>query len=315
MNVVLVGGTGFVGSNLVESYNFSKVYNSDNVELGYGTCPDILIYAGVRGTKFKANLKPEEDMINIKAAIYNITNIRPKKLILISTIDVFNRPDGENEDAAIRFEGLSSYGRNRALLEKWVKDNLNNYLIIRLPGIYGKNIKKNFIYDILHPIPFMLTENKYRESYMIEKEIAIFYLKNIDGFYYRKKLKIEEQAKLRSIWDKIGFTSLDFTDSRGIFQYYNLKSLWENICVAVKNNIKILNIATEPVSIAEIYKYIFQKDLHNYISDNIPYYNFKTKYDQLFNGKNGYIMEKEAVLEDIKKFIIENKNIKYSGII
>ena len=34
-------------------------------------------------------------------------------------------------------------------------------------------------------------------------------------------------------------------------------------------------------------------------------YNFKTKYDKVFNGKDGYIYSKEQVLDEIKKYIGE----------
>ena len=36
-------------------------------------------------------------------------------------------------------------------------------LIIRLPGLYGLNIKKNFIYDYMNVIPFMLKQEKFEE--------------------------------------------------------------------------------------------------------------------------------------------------------
>ena len=36
---------------------------------------------------------------------------------------------------------------------------------------------------------------------------------------------------------------------------------------------------------------------------NIPNYDFKTKYYELFNGHNGYIFDKKFILEDIKKFV------------
>jgi hypothetical protein len=48
-------------------------------------------------------------------------------------------------------------------LKKWVEENYNEHLIVRLPAIYGENLKKNFIYDYINYIPAMLTEEKYSE--------------------------------------------------------------------------------------------------------------------------------------------------------
>ena len=62
-------------------------------------------------------------------------------------------------------------------------------------------------------------------------------------------------------------------------------------------------MATEPISIEELYNYIKGKKFKNEITDNIPNYNFKTQYDNIYDGKNGYIFDKEFILEDIKKFV------------
>lgn len=141
----LVGYTGFVGSNICLSNSFDGLYNSKNISESFGTNPDLLIYAGVRAEKFLANQFPEKDMENIKTAIANIKNINPKKLVLISTIDVYKNPVNVDEDTELEMEGLHPYGANRAYLEKWVQENISDYLIVRLPGLYGENLKKNFI--------------------------------------------------------------------------------------------------------------------------------------------------------------------------
>ena len=102
------------------------------------------------------------------------------------------------------------------------------------------------------------------------------------------------------------YCALNFTDSRGIYQFYPLKLLWEHISLARQNNLQILNLATEPISIAEIYRYITGETFLNEVSENIPFYDFRTKNDKIFGGKNGYIFNKEFILKDIKEFISEN---------
>ena len=89
MTIALVGYTGFVGSNIDLKGNIDKKYNSKNIKDAFGTNPDILIYSGVRAEKFLANKEPERDLHNIREAVENIKKINPKKLVLISTIDVY----------------------------------------------------------------------------------------------------------------------------------------------------------------------------------------------------------------------------------
>jgi len=302
----LVGYTGFVGSNLAASCEFEGLYDSKNVKEAYGTNPELLVYSGVPAQKFIANKYPEEDLKIIENAIYNIKQINPKKIVLISTIDVYKEPINVDEDSEITLEDLQPYGKNRYHLEEWVKSNFEDYLIVHLPGLYGKNIKKNFIYDIIHVIPNMLKEDKFKELVQKDNFINDFYELQDNGFYKCKEISKEERIELKKYFNKIGFSALNFTDSRGVYQFYNLKYLWQHICIALENNIKVLNLATEPIEVSELYKYIYNKDFKNEIATQIPNYNYKTKYSKLFNGKDGYIFDKQFVLEDIKKFVEKN---------
>ena len=44
---------------------------------------------GAPAEKWRANLNPLEDEKNIDFLIYNLNNIKAKKFVLISTVDVF----------------------------------------------------------------------------------------------------------------------------------------------------------------------------------------------------------------------------------
>ena len=298
----LVGYTGFVGSNLYEQYKFDKVFNSKNITEAFDENPDLLVYSGIPAQKFIANSNPEEDKKIIDNAILNIKKIGPKKIVLISTIDVYSKPYDVNEDTPIT-ENEEAYGRNRRFLEEWVQNNFEDYLIVRLPGLYGKNLKKNFIYDLINYIPSLLKSEKFNELCEINPDLSNYYLKQDNDFYKCKELNIDEKNKLKEIFKDLNFSALNFTDSRGSFQFYNLKYLWNHIQIALQNNIKLLNLATEPITVSELYKYIFNQVFKNELNGNIPDYNYKTKYAKIFNGKNDYIFTKEFILEDIKEFV------------
>ena len=149
----------------------------------------------------------------------------------------------------------------------------------------------------------MLTEEKFLELEKKDNFIKKYYYPQENGYYKCRELTQEDKEPLKEYFTKIGFSALNFTDSRGIYQFYNLGYLTKHISVALKNNLKTLNLAVEPVTISELYKYIYEKNFKNELIGNIPEYNFKTKYDYLFGGKNGYIFDKEFILKDIKKFV------------
>ena len=147
----LVGYTGFVGSNIFEYSDFEHVYNPQNIKEAYGTEPELLIYAGIRAEKFWANSNAILDLEHIEQAGENIKRINPKRLVLISTIDVFKTPCQVDERSEVDIEGLHPYGYNRYQLECIVRDSYPEALIVRLPGLYGKNIKKNFTLHFNQP--------------------------------------------------------------------------------------------------------------------------------------------------------------------
>lgn len=304
MKTALVGYTGFVGSNIYANGDFDSVYNSKNIEEAFGTKPDLLIYAGLRAEKYLANNAPEKDMELINQAEYNITQINPKKLVLISTIDVFKVPKCVDENSQIDTVNLHPYGYNRYQLELWVRDNYPDALIIRLPGLYGKNIKKNFIYDYINVIPYMLKEDKFNE--LVEKDVELnkFYNLQGNGFY---KVNVSEDNKevLKDKFRKIGFSALNFTDSRSVYQFYNLNRLWDDIQTALKAGITMWHPATEPVSAGELYEYLTNKTFVNELNGVPADYDYRTIYGNIFGSENGYIQAKQDVLKDIKAFVME----------
>ena len=300
----LVGYTGFVGSNIYAAGDFDAVYNSKNIQDAYGTNPDLLIYAGLRAEKYLANNAPEKDMELIYQAEENITKIDPKRLVLISTIDVFKNPKGVDENSVIDTDNLHAYGFNRYKLEQWVREKFPDTLIIRLPGLFGKNIKKNFIYDYINLIPFMIKADKFKELSSKDLELEKYYELQDNGFY---KVHVDEadREKLKDKFKKLGFSALNFTDSRSVYQFYNLGRLWDDIQTALDSNIKLWHPATEPVSAAEVYEYLSGYEFINELGGSPADYDYKTIYAEKFGGKNGYICNKEQILTEIKEFVYE----------
>lgn len=302
----LVGYTGFVGSNLANEFKFDKVYNSKNIIEAYDTQPDLLVYAGVPATKFLANKNEILDFAVIKNAISNIKQINPQKLVLISTVDVFDKPIGIDESFKINPDRLKPYGKNRFYLEIWVKNNIKNYLIVRLPALYGKNIKKNFIFDMINIIPTMLSNIKYNELSVQSKIIKDNYQKESNGFY-RCKVGCDKHI-LKEEFLHIGFNALNFTDSRAVYQFYYLKYLWRDINIAMRNKLNLLHLAVEPLSVRKLYRSIYHEDFVNELTGNIPFYDYRTKYGRLFESNTEYIYSRENALKDINNFVRTYRN-------
>ena len=299
----LAGYTGFVGSNICEKSKFEGLYNSKNIQDAYGTSPELLIYSGVRAEKFLANREPEKDLECIIKAEENIKKIKPKQLVLISTIDVFSNPVDVDEDTEIIGDNLQAYGKNRYELEKWVRENYKTALIVRLPGLFGNNIKKNFIYDYMNVIPSMLTETKMEELSVKCNEVKKYYIKENNGFYKIKNLNPAEKDRVKSILKGLEFSAINFTDSRSIFQFYNLDRLYNDIVLLLKEGITLCHLATEPIGTGELYNYLSGMEFDNELDKKPLFYDYRTKYAKLFGNQGNYIENKENVMRQIKEFV------------
>ena len=302
---ILVGHTGFVGSNLLENADFDICFNSKNISDSFGLNPELLVYSGVKAEKFLANKDQQKDFEVIEEAIKNIKKINPKQIVLISTVDVYPNPIAVDENTEIDIDIVQPYGKNRLFLENWVASNFESYLIVRLPGLFGKNIKKNFIFDLISVIPSMLNEVKYQEL-SNNNWIVNNYTLQENGFYKLNTIDDSQRKILKQQFLNLGFSALNFSDSRGVFQFYNLKNLWKDIEIAQNSGIKKLNLATEPIVISQIYKAVYGKEFVNELNNTTPRYDFYTIHGKLFQKQGNYIYSKQEVLEDIIHFIKTN---------
>ena len=305
----LVGYTGFVGGNLACSHAFDKLYNSRNISEAFGQRHELVVYCGVRAEKFLANSDPTADRAVIETAKDNIRRMAPETLVLISTSDVYKDPNGVDETTPIDTDGLHPYGLNRYELECWARENVKNTLVVRLPGLYGAGLKKNFIYDMITLVPSMLTEAKYNELAEKSGLVKNGYAKANNGFY-KLCAAGDELAKLREYFAKSDFNSLKFTDSRAVYQFYGLENLWRDICTALDNKLSLVNLTAEPVSAAEVYRYVRGGEFANELAKPPVRYNLRSVHAELFGGQDGYMYTKAQSLEAIKRGVINGEFVK-----
>jgi hypothetical protein len=150
MNSCLIGYTGFVGSNLVLSHAFSTHINSSNVNTLSGKEFDLIVCAGVSAVKWQANKDPATDRAKIDLLLNALQGVRATCFILISTVDVYPSPVGVDESMDVSLLDNHAYGRNRLLVETFVQKHFDRVHVVRLPALFGSNLKKNVIFDLLN---------------------------------------------------------------------------------------------------------------------------------------------------------------------
>lgn len=184
-NDCLIGYTGFVGQKLLRQKKFKFLFNSKNIDKIKNKKFNYVFCAGAPGTKWIANKYPKKDFVSINILKKNIENIKCKKFILISTVDVYSNPINKSEKNKPITSKKNFYGKNRLDLEKFVMTNFDNFLIIRLTALVGKHLKKNILYDI---------KNKYQLDKINKNSVYQYY--PIDNLLKDIKKLLNENNKV-----------------------------------------------------------------------------------------------------------------------
>lgn len=150
MSSAIIGSTGFVGGNLIRQTPFDDEYHSTNIDAIAGKTYDLVVCAGAPAAKWLANRDPESDLANLQHLIACLRMVTAGTFVLVSTVDVYPSPVDVTEDVAIDDHGLHAYGRHRLQLERFVRHAFDDALTVRLPGLFGRGLKKNVVYDLLH---------------------------------------------------------------------------------------------------------------------------------------------------------------------
>lgn len=206
----LIGNSGFVGTTLLKQISFEYLYRSTNISDISSNIFDTVVCAAVPAQKWIANSNPEADFLNIQNLISNLSNIKCRTFVLISTVDVYKNPINVNESSEVDQSGLHPYGLNRHLLEVFVQENFSNHLIVRLPALIGPGLRKNAIFDILNNNNLHLIDSR-----------AVFQFYPMVNLWYDIKLALSNNLKL------IHFSATPISVSDLIF--YGFGREFENI--------------------------------------------------------------------------------------
>jgi len=218
LSSAIIGHTGYIGKFIKENKRDIKYfYNSKNINKITNKLFDIVYLTAPSSLKFYANKFPKKDKKNIISLINFLKNIKCNKIIYFSSTDINNAKINKN----------NFYGLNRLKIEKFIKKNFKKYLIIRLPSLFGGNLKKNFFYDILN--------NKPLKFYNSKTKLQWYFLENIfKDIEYLEKSNIKvvnlvsEPISCLEITKYLKINNMSFDDNLPVYNY-NYKYLSKKI--------------------------------------------------------------------------------------
>ena len=132
-------------------------------------------------------------------------------------------------------------------------------------------------------------------------ELEHFIKNEFDALIVRLPGLFGAGLKKNIIYDFINNNDVEKINPNSSFQFYSLEHLTKDIELALKNNLQLLNISSEPLSVQEVAQVCLGHKLPESNVQGIKY-DYKSAYASMYGGKNGYLYNKAQVLSDLKAY-------------
>lgn len=308
MGDAIIGATGLVGSNLARQIESAAGYNSKTIWETAGKDFGTVYCAAAPGSMFEANKFPDQDEARIDALIDSLKQIRAERFVLVSTIAVLENFGFEQDESTQSFQTKLPYGQNRRRLEEAVQAHFETSLIVRLPALFGPGLAKNFIFDLLNPMPSMLTAGrlqKAREMPKVGGLVASLYawVPELEMYKIDRDAlnKLPERSALENDFAAAGFTAVGFHNRDTTYQFYNLANLRADCNRAFEAGLSCVHLSPEPTSTAQVHEALTGRPMPE-TGARLHSEDMRTRHAAVWGREDGYIASADTVLAELAAF-------------
>ena len=104
------------------------------------------------------------------------------------------------------------------------------------------------------------------------------------------------------IFDFLNNNNLHAIESRGVFQFYPMVNLWYDIQIALKAGLKLVHLAAEPISVADVSKKGFGKNFEHVLSNDPAMYDMRTIHARVFSSGGLYQYSARETIQAIRAY-------------
>ena len=109
--------------------------------------------------------------------------------------------------------------------------------------------------------------------------------------------------KKNALYDLLHNNQVDKVHAGAAYQFYPLGRLWRDITLALRAGLGVVNLATEPVTMAEVARAAFGWEFSNDPGTRPVRYDVRTRHAAVFGGAGGYIEGRDRVLAGLAGFV------------
>lgn len=309
-NDALIGHTGFVGGCLALQYGFKATFNSANIDDISGQAFDTVVCAAAPGSMLQANRAPERDRAAIVALTEQLRGVAARRFVLISSIAALADFAGGDDEDTQAFQEALAYGRHRRMLEEFCETRFESFLIVRLPALFGPGLRKNFIFDLMNPVPSMLPEA--RLGVLLEQlppelrdALAALYTQDAaTGMQRLDRAALDanpRRAALDASVRAAGMSATQFHNPDTTYQYYDMTRLWTDIETALGAGLRHLHLAVAPLRAADIHARLLGAPMPE-TGAKLHREDMRTRHSGLWGREGPYLEDAATVLDKLDVF-------------
>jgi hypothetical protein len=311
----LIGHTGFVGGALLRQARFDACFNSATIAAIEGQSFGTLVCAAAPGSMLEANRAPERDAAQIDALIERLAKVRAERFVLISSIAVLEDFAGGHDETTQAFQQDLAYGRHRRALEAFVEDHFASSLIIRLPALFGYGLRKNFLFDLLNPVPSLLTEAK-RDALLtaldpaLSRWVGALYAPDaVTGLLKLDRAALNADRRRAALEDAVtalGASATQFHHPETTYQYYPIDRLWQDIGIVLEAGLSHLHLVAEPLTATAIHARLTGRPMPD-TPARLHREDMRTCHSALWGAEGPYQFSAAATLDRLTAFFASER--------
>jgi dTDP-4-dehydrorhamnose reductase len=104
------------------------------------------------------------------------------------------------------------------------------------------------------------------------------------------------------IFDFLNDNNLHAIESRGVFQFYPMVSLWYDIQTALNAGLKLVHLTAAPISVADVAKNGFGKIFEQVLVNSPVTYDMRTRHAQVFGVTGHYQYSSRETIQAIRAY-------------
>jgi nucleoside-diphosphate-sugar epimerase len=109
--------------------------------------------------------------------------------------------------------------------------------------------------------------------------------------------------KKNAVYDLLHDNQVEKVHRDAVFQWYDVGDLWADAERCLGLGLPLVNVATEPASMAEVARSAFGLEFDNRSETPPTRYDFRTKHDAALGGAGGYLQDRATVLEKLAAYV------------